>query len=120
MSVGQADRFREGRRRQRHRPHPVGLRARVTDQEFLTFPLFTLVRGETVWKIGIGADVGCSEWPKQDEDVPLRPLEPLETGDQVPSSYFPNSFGKGVLGSPHSPDPTPKPCPHRIYVILVT
>jgi hypothetical protein len=37
---------------------------------------------------------GVSEWPKQDEDVPSRPLEPLNTGDQDPSSYFPNSLSR--------------------------
>ncbi len=36
---------------------------------------------ETVWKIRIGLDLGCSGWPKQGEDVPSGPLEPLETGD---------------------------------------
>src|SRR5215211_2110575 len=47
---------------------------------------------ETVWKIRIGLDLGCSEGPKQGEDVPSRPLVPLNTGDQEPSGYFPDSL----------------------------
>ena len=47
---------------------------------------------ETVWEIRMGHDLGCSEWPKQDEEVPSRPLEPLNTGDQDPSGYFPDRF----------------------------
>jgi hypothetical protein len=50
---------------------------------------------EKLKKNGIGADVGCSEWPKRGEDGPSRPREPPETGHREPSSYFPNSFGKG-------------------------
>jgi hypothetical protein len=47
---------------------------------------------ETVWKIRIGLALGCSEGPKQGEDIPSRPLEPLNTGDQDPFSYFPDSL----------------------------
>ena len=28
---------------------------------------------------------GCKEWPKQGEDVPSHPLEPLNTGGQEPA-----------------------------------
>src|SRR5215216_120597 len=56
---------------------------------------------ETVWKIRIGLDLGCSEWPKQGGDVPSHPLEPLSTGNEEPSSYFPDSFRRCVPGNSH-------------------
>jgi hypothetical protein len=43
---------------------------------------------ETVWKIRIGLDLGCSEWPKQGEDVPSHPLEPLNTANEELSAIF--------------------------------
>ena len=49
---------------------------------------------ETVWKLRMGIDLGCSEWPKQGEDVLSRSLEPLNKGKQESSSYFPDSLSK--------------------------
>jgi hypothetical protein len=51
--------------------------------ELLRTPLL-----ETVWKFRIGLDLACSEWPKQGEVVPFRPLEPPNKGDQEPFSFF--------------------------------
>jgi hypothetical protein len=51
------------------------------------FP-FTKQFLETVWKFQIGLDVGCSEWPKQGEEVQFWPLEPLNTGDPRPLQLF--------------------------------
>ena len=62
-------------------------------------PLFTALPLETVWKIRIGLDLGCSEWSKLGGDVPSHPLEPLNIGNEEPSSYFPDSFLMGILGN---------------------
>ncbi len=49
---------------------------------------------ETVWKLRIGLDLGCSERPKQGEVVPFRRLEPPNKRDQEPFSYFPDSLSR--------------------------
>ncbi len=72
-------------------PSTINNAGSLTASALLFLPLFTEVPGETVWKIQIGLDLGCSKWPKQEEDVPSRPLEPLTTGAQALSSYFPDT-----------------------------
>jgi hypothetical protein len=37
-----------------------------------SLPLFTGVRGETVWKFGIGTETGLRERPRGAEGVPIR------------------------------------------------
>jgi hypothetical protein len=65
--------------------------------ESLTGELPRILIPKAVSKIRIGVDLGCSEWPKQREDVPSHPFEPLNIGDQDPSSYFPDSFSTHLV-----------------------
>jgi hypothetical protein len=54
--------------------------------------LFTGVRGETVWKFGMGPESGLQERSEGIEGVPIgRLLPPKERGRDA-FSYFPNSF----------------------------
>jgi hypothetical protein len=57
--------------------------------------LFTLLPGETVWKIRMGSIPRSHESEKGGEKHPYRRFAPLKARDTDPSSYFPNSFWKG-------------------------
>ena len=70
---------------------------KVSRPSFL--PLFTQVRGETVWKIGIGAESGFRRRPRGGKEAQLgRFLESKKHGREV-LGYFPNSFGRDLLRS---------------------
>jgi hypothetical protein len=65
----------------------------------LSFALFTGVRGETVWKIAKGVSavlLAAKEMADRDSFDPSWPLSELRFGTHPD---FPNSFGRGVLGS---------------------
>jgi hypothetical protein len=54
---------------------------------------------ETVWKIRMGSALRSQESQKPGERHPYRRLVLPKARDPSPSSYFPNSFGSGILGS---------------------
>src|SRR5918995_1903643 len=59
--------------------------------------LFTRVRGETDWKFGVDPESGLRKRPRGVEGVSISRLLPLEKGASDAFSYFPNSFGSGIL-----------------------
>src|SRR5215204_6034886 len=74
----------------------------VRPRPFLFSPLFTGVRGETVWKIAEGvtsAILWRQEATDRDSLDSSRPLSEPRFGTH---SDFPNSFGRGILRSSRS------------------
>src|SRR5215217_2577606 len=55
--------------------------------------------GETVWKIQMSSILGSQESAKRGEKRPYRRFTLPKTRDPNPSSDFPNSFERGILGS---------------------
>jgi hypothetical protein len=56
-------------------------------------------RGETVWKIRMGSTLRSHESRKRCKKHPYRRFAPPTGRRPDPSTYFPNSFGRGILGS---------------------
>src|ERR687898_547557 len=93
LAVG---RHHEGRGTHREQPRPIFM------------PFFTQVRGETVWKFGMGPERGLRKRPGWVEGVPIGRLLPPKKCSPDTFGYFPNSFGRGFLGSTYSSGPTRK------------
>jgi hypothetical protein len=60
------------------------------------------MREETVWKIRMGSALRSQESQKPGERHPYRRLVLPKARDPSPSSYFPNSFGREILGSSYA------------------
>src|SRR5215218_10415475 len=73
--------------------------------------LFTEVRGETVWKSGIGPEWGSESGQEEWKESPFGCI--LSPQRRAPDAlgYFPNSFGRGILGSSRLQAPPPRPGP---------
>ena len=56
-------------------------------------------RGETVWKFGIDPKSGLRKRPKGVEGVYIGRLLAPKKRSRDSFSYFPNSFGRGILRS---------------------
>ena len=62
-------------------------------------PLFTELPRETVWKIRMASTLGIQEPVKRGEKHPYCRKAAPTTRDLDPSSYFPNSFRRLILGN---------------------
>src|SRR5918994_7247307 len=82
LAVG---RHHEGRGTHREQPRPIFM------------PFFTQVRGETVWKFGMGPERGLRKRPGWVEGVPIGRLLPPKKCSPDAFGYFPNSFGRRIL-----------------------
>jgi|SRR5215207_2869080 len=60
-------------------------------------PLFSGVRGETVWKIGMSPETGIPNAAKMRLGAPISCLWPPNEHARETCGYFPNSFGRGIL-----------------------
>jgi len=71
----------------------------IVDTSFFPTPrthptLFTHLRGETVWKFGMGPKSGLRKRPKGVQGVSIGRLLAPNKRSQDAFSYFPNSFGR--------------------------
>jgi hypothetical protein len=73
--------------------------AEILDARPFILPLFTEVRGETVWKSGIGPEWGSESGQEEWKESPFGCI--LSPQRRAPDAlgYFPNSFWRGILGS---------------------
>src|SRR5215217_4813090 len=69
-------------------------RVEVTISTLLISSLFTQVRGETVWKIGMGPESGLRKRPRGVEGVPIGHFLDGNKHGQDAFGYFPNSFSE--------------------------
>jgi hypothetical protein len=80
----------------------------------LSLPLFTGVRGETVWKIAVRPLEGALLAPGGADRLLFAPSWRPYSSRFGTHSEFPNSFGRLILRSSHSPGPNTYECPGRI------